>query len=472
MSEALTWMSAWDIRDLVLKQQVSCREVTEHFLARIEEFDPTLQAFSELDAVGARAQADRLDQDARRGVDLGPLHGIPVSIKPHIRVEGLKYSTGHEAEEPPSPFDDIVVERLRNAGAVIVGTNSMSGSGGSKDMVPGQPWVFKGWNWDFEARNPWDTNRYPGGSTAGGAAAVVSRLVPLAMGSDGGGSTRLPAAYSGAVGMHLTRGLVPFVDYVHPRLLFDTSFGPLARDVRDVALATSVLSGPDGRDYVCIQDATQNCLAELDAGVEGMRMAWTDDFGFTKRYGTPDGDRIIEHVRNAARRMVELGAVVEQTDEIWEDRAADGIGSWIAEPQSYETGISFNPDAPPPPDGYQKQAEARARNWDRFRRLFGTYDVILSVTAQRTAPTLDEWDRFYTTEGSSFPGGSFAPTYCSHTMLFNWLGFPAISVPCGFVDGLPVGLQIGSWAGREDKVFRVAQAFQRAFPEDRRPPVS
>jgi amidase/aspartyl-tRNA(Asn)/glutamyl-tRNA(Gln) amidotransferase subunit A len=472
MSDELTWMPAWQIRDLIGTREVSCAEVTEHFLGRIEEHNPTLRAFAEVDEGGARQQAKEADAAVSRGDDLGSLHGIPTSVKSHIRVQGMQYIQGPFVSTARQ--DDISVERLRQAGAVVFGTNTMMCAGGGGLPDPDRPGVFRPFNWDAEALSPWDTARVPGWSSSGGAAAAAAGLIPVTVGSDGGGSTRLPAAYSGVVGLHTSRGLIPHVDYAKPTMLLTASYGPLARDVRDVALFTRAMGGPDGRDYVCIQDDTPDPLATLDAGVEGMRLAWTDDFGFASRYEAAESDRILELVRTAAAGLSSLGATVEPTDEVWEDRSPESTVSWTVEPSVYEVMVGTNLTPLPPPDFdlYKAQAESRARNWEHFREFFRDYDVILSVTSQRIAPLVDDWDAAWTTGGPSFPGGSFAPAYCSHTMIFNWLGFPAVSVPCGFIDGMPVGLQIAGWHGREDVVLRVANAFQQAFPRPERPRVS
>jgi amidase/aspartyl-tRNA(Asn)/glutamyl-tRNA(Gln) amidotransferase subunit A len=472
MAEELTWLPAWRIRELIEKREVSCVEVTDHFLGRIEEFNPVLHAFQEVDAAGAREQARRADDAVRAGDDLGPLHGIPTSVKSHIRVEGLRFVQG--VEDSVSPYDDITVERLRAAGAIIVGTNTMMGAGANLTLNREQPGVFSPFNWDAEARSPWDQTRVPGWSSSGGAVSAAARLLPVTVGSDGGGSTRLPAAYSGVVGLHTSRGLIPHVNYLKPTMLLTASYGPLARDVRDVALFTQAMAGGDGRDYVSVQHETADCVAGLDRGIEGLRLAWTEDFGFASVYATEDSARIIDVGRSAAFALADLGATVEKTDEVWEDRAEHGTVRWTVEPSVYEAMVGTNAVETQKPDPalYREQAESRARNWEKFRRFFGDYDVIMSITAQRIGAKVDEWDRAWTVDGPSFAGGSFAPVYCSHTMIFNWLGFPAVSVPCGFVDGMPVGLQIASWHGREDLVLRVARAFQAAFPRPERPAVS
>jgi amidase/aspartyl-tRNA(Asn)/glutamyl-tRNA(Gln) amidotransferase subunit A len=204
----------------------------------------------DLDAAGARQQAVNADRLLSEGEQVGPLLGIPVAVKANMRVEGLPYTILRSGRppQPASHFDDIAVERLRAAGAIVVGTNTMMGAGGGGTPDPDRPGVFRPFNWDAEARNPWDTSRVPGWSSSGGATAVAAGLLPVTIGNDGGGSTRLPAAYSGVVGLHTTCGLIPHVDYEKPAMKLTASDGPLARDVRDVAVVTRAISGPDGRD--------------------------------------------------------------------------------------------------------------------------------------------------------------------------------------------------------------------------------
>jgi Asp-tRNA(Asn)/Glu-tRNA(Gln) amidotransferase A subunit family amidase len=468
MSEELTWLPAWRIRELIGTGDVSPVEVVNHFLGRIEELDSKLQAFAHVDAAGAREQAALAEAAVRRGDDLGPLHGIPTSVKEHIAVAGMpRMGLGFMGGggSGVAPRDDFGIERLRHAGAILVGTNTMMGSGASLGMGD-TPGVFAGFNWDVEARNPWDTSKVPGWSSAGGAASAAAGLLPFTIGSDGGGSTRLPAAYSGVVGVHPTGNLMPDVDYDRPSLPAGTTIGPLARSVRDCAIVTQVMAGPDGRDPFCLPFEPRSYLAHLDDGVEGWHFAWTDDFGYASVYASADSPRVIAHVHSAAMGMSTLGATVEATDEAWED--------WT--PHQMTTAAAFGPAFPglekPTASELQAAFELRARNVDRFRRVLGPQTLLLSPTTQRVARSVEEWNAAWTTDGHTYHGGNFAPTYTSHTAMFNWLKFPALSVPCGFVDGLPVGLQIIGLPGSEDAIFRAAQAFQQAFPEDDRPPVS
>jgi aspartyl-tRNA(Asn)/glutamyl-tRNA(Gln) amidotransferase subunit A len=468
MAEELTWLPAWQIRDLIGRGDVSPVDVVEHFLGRIEELDPKVKAFAHVDAIGARAQAKQAEEAVRSGAELGALHGVPTAVKEHIAVAGMPlmpalYGPGMHTP-PVASRDHLSIERLRKAGAIIIGTNTMMGTGhGGRMSSPG---VFAGFNWDKEARNPWDTSKVPGWSSSGGAASVASGLLPFTIGTDGGGSTRLPAAYSGVFGLHPTVGLFPNVDYDLPRLPNDITIGPISRSVRDAAIVTQIMAGPDGRDLFCLPTEPPDFVTNLDGGVEAWRFAWTDDFGFASVYASDESRRVIDLVRGAAMGFKGLGASVEPTDEVWEDWATG----------SATTGAAFNPPLPdlPRPTAAQLQAafESRGRNDRRFKRLFRSHDLLLSPTTQRVAMPVEAWEEAWTTGGPSFPGGSFAPTYTSHTAMFNWLRFPAVSVPCGYIDGLPVALQIVGPPGAEARILQAAQAFHHAFPRVEHPSVS
>jgi aspartyl-tRNA(Asn)/glutamyl-tRNA(Gln) amidotransferase subunit A len=467
MADDLTWLPAWQLRELIGKGEVSPVEVVDHFLGRIEEHDPVLHTMAHVDDAGAREQARRAEAAVRAGDDLGALHGVPTAVKEHIAVGGMPLMPalyGPGMHTPPiATRDNLGIERLRASGAIIVGTNTMMGTAGGGRMK--EPGVFAPFNWEAEARNPWDPSRVPGWSSSGGAASAAAGLLPFTIGSDGGGSTRLPGAYSGVVGLHPTVGLFPNVDYDLPRLPNDITIGPLARDVRDAAIVTQVMAGPDGRDMFCLPFEPPDMLSRIEDGVEGQRFAWTDDFGYASLHASGESRRVIDVARDAAMGFGNVGATVEATDEVWEDWAE---GSGI-------TGAAFNPPMPdlPRPTSSQFQAgfEKRGRNVARFAKLFRDFDLLLSPTTQRVAMPVDDWEAAWTTEGPKFPGGSFAATYTAHTAMFNWLRFPAVSVPCGFVDGLPVGLQIVGPPGSDDRILRAAQAFVRTFPRAERPPV-
>jgi Asp-tRNA(Asn)/Glu-tRNA(Gln) amidotransferase A subunit family amidase len=464
MSDELTWMPAWEMRALVAKGEVSPVALCDHFLGRIEEHDGVLRTCSHVDAEGARQAARAAEAAVRRGDELGLLHGVPVTVKEQVTVAGFPVGSSvpgaAEVADARWHYDVVPVERLRAAGAVILGYNSAEGSGG------GGRFPVAHYNWDAESRNPWDPSRVPGWSSSGSAAAVAAGLVPLALGGDGGGSTRLPAAYSGVVGLHTTPGLIPSVNYALPSLAsLMGSHGPLARDVTDAALMVQAMAGPDGRDFGCFETEPPDYVGGLDQPLDGLRLAWTDDFGFAGRYGQPESEQVVATVRAAAARLGSSGASVEPTDLVWEDFWPHFLAAF---PVAMLPGLTLIP--PPAPADWEASLLVRQTNWQRFRQLFGHHDLVLSPTSQLVAWTVEDWDAAWTTGDEQFPGGTFAPTYCSHTMMFNWLGMPAVSVPCGFVDGLPVGLQIAGPSGSEARILQVAKAFLAAVPMERRPP--
>jgi aspartyl-tRNA(Asn)/glutamyl-tRNA(Gln) amidotransferase subunit A len=452
MADQLTWMSAGDIRTLVAEGAVSPVEVTEHFLGRIEEHDGTLKAFRHVDHAGAREQAKAAEGAVQRGEDLGPLHGVPISVKEHIAVAGLPVLALGVGERK-ARFDDLGVARLRTAGAVIVGTNTMMGT---QAPAPGE------YNWDAEARNPWNLERVPGWSSSGGAAATAAGLLPLTIGSDGGGSTRLPGAYSGLFALHPTAGLMPSFNYaVQMRRNPTGTIGPLTRNVTDSTIALQVMAGPDGRDFDCIQTQPPDYLATLHDGVEGLRIGWTDDFGFASMYAFEESSRVIAAIREAAKGFSTLGASLDTLHEAWED-FFPGLGGTMH--LFSDTGARVDKEI------WNSAIDTRDRNWRKFRAVFGDHDLIASPTSQLLAPRMEDWAQYWAGNGPrSFPHKTFAPHYTSHTHMFNWLGFPALNVPAGFVDGLPVGLQLVGWPGSEATILRAAQAFSNAFPRDERP---
>ncbi len=452
MAEELTWAPVWRISELIGAKEASPVEVLEHFLSRIEEHQGVLRAFDHLDVERARREAKAAETAVLAGDPLGLLHGIPIAVKGHLDIEGLP-------QTPPfgtgiARHDDLSVERLRRAGAVIVGHTGMPVYAGDGSF-----------DYEATARNPWDPSRTPGISSAGSAAAVAAGLVPVALGSDGGGSTRLPAAYSGLVGVHPTAGLVPWLGAMQSAT---STIGPIARDVLGAAAVLSVIAGPDGRDQIGLHVEMPDPRSELDLDVEGLKLAWTDDFGFALDYAVDESPRVIRGIREAAFALSSLGVTVEPTYEQWEDYAivtrANFAAAGVAS-MGLEGGGSTD-------DLIRAATALRHRNWLRFRKLFAEYDLLLCPTIHSVAPTIEVFATRIPSGMSIVEGGPGPGSYSVYTGQFNLLKFPAVSVPCGFVDGLPVGLQIVGFPGCDPKVLRLAHAFRRAFPHDQRPPAS
>ena len=441
---SLEWLSAWEIQELISSREVSPTEVTEHCLARAEALEPVLHCFRTLDVKGARDQAKDAERAVLRGDDLGILHGVPVSVKEHIAVEGLplfgmglgndnQTQSGHLARR-----DAPVVRRLRCAGAVIMGTNHMPGMGvmGLRD-AQGESTT----DLSFHSRNPWDTGRVPGSSSAGGSAAVAGGVVPLAIGSDGGGSTRLPAAWTGLLGLHPTMGRVPMGQ--PPGGSWNISEGPLTCDARDGALALQAIAGPDGAEIISLQSEPPNYLHDLQSGVEGLRMAWSDDFGFAGKYAAPESEEVIATIRSAAFGLQALGACVEPTNEVFPE---------------WSSMLALGTTGYPPASGaaYERAQDTRGVWWSGFQGILKDHDVLLTPTIQHVAFTMERWQQAWS-DGLA----EFSMQWCAHTFPHIFLGWPALSVPCGFVDGLPVGLQITGRPDSEALLYRVADTVLR-----------
>lgn len=453
MASDLTWTPAWRLREMIAQKELSPVEVVDHFLSRIEALEPRLKAFAHLDPEGARRQAKAAEAAVMAGDALGPLHGVPMAVKSHIEV------TDYPRPAPPisisgiSRQDDLPVERLRRAGAVIVGHNSM-------------PTFTPQGALDLEAlaRNPWDLARVPGASSSGGAAAVASGMLPAVLGTDGGGSTRLPSAYCGLVGVHPTDRSVPrLIDPEHFEPHIGWTVGPMTRDVLDAATILSVIAGPDGRDPLCLPVDLANPLSSLDDGARGMRLAWSSDLGFASSYFGEATLQTIETLRSAAMALTSTGAIVEETTEIWED--------YVESADLYQ---AVFPDVPlmglPPLQVTAAQWDAatalRQRNWTKFERLFRDFDLLLCPAQHVVAPTFETFRELFAGGPPDFAKVRAITIYLG---MFNWLGFPAAAVGCGFVEGMPVALQIVGPPGSDAKILRLARAMRQAFPRDERP---
>lgn len=231
----LSWMPAWRLRELIGERKISPVEVTEHFLARIARLDPQLHAFRQIDEDGARAQAKEAERAVMAGETLAPLHGIPVAMKEFLQIKGLSWrdlSLPNDGvpRDLVAPRDSLEAERMRAAGAVIIGptvAGLIAREFGDSDRMP---------------LNPWDTTRVCGDSSSGSACALAADMVPLAIAADGLGSTRLPPAFCGLVGINPTRGRVASVNWAEINSKLLSAVSPLTRDVRDSAEALSALA--------------------------------------------------------------------------------------------------------------------------------------------------------------------------------------------------------------------------------------
>ncbi len=475
MTQDLAFAPATELRRLIDSKQVSSVELTELFYRRIEEFNPKLNAYLTLCPEPALAAARTADAATLRGESPGLLHGIPISIKDLEMTQGLRTTLGSALFEDRTPeLDSVVVERVRAAGALILGkTNTPEfGLSGTTENRLGDA-----------CRNPWDLERTPGGSSGGAAAALAAGLCTLATGSDGGGSIRIPASFSGVFGIKPSQGRVPrYGGYGHPAANHFSQSGPMSRTVADTALLLQVLAGPDPRDPVSMRETPPDFSADLNGGVKDWRIAWSPDLG----YAGVDPE-VIRVTAAAARVFEELGAAVETPtlaiedpfQAFWDIFATASYASYghlLAEhraefteygQRAFEHGAAVT-------GADLSRALLRV---DQLRRqleaFFDDYDLLLTPTM--AVPP------FPIEQRPSVIGGKTVDAfwgYLPFTFPVNMTGQTAASIPCGFSEdvasaGMPIGLHLVGPRGAEAQVLRAAAAFEQARPwQDKRPPVA
>ena len=471
MSTELSFMPATELTAAIRAKEVSAVEVIDHFFQRIDRLDSQLNSYLALRRDEAMADARAADEAVQRGDRLGPLHGVPISIKDLEVTKGLTTTMGSALFRDRVPeVDSIVVERVKAAGAIILGkTNTPEfGQSGTTENELGEP-----------CRNPWNTERTPGGSSGGAGAALAAGLCTLATGSDGGGSIRIPASFSGIFGIKPSQGRVPrFGGYGRPSANHFSQSGPMTRNVADCALLLQVLAGPDSRDVTSLRETPMDFSAGLGAGVRGMRLAWSPDFG----YAGVDPE-VLQVTEKAARLFEELGATVETPNLVLEDPFP---AFWDVFATATYTSYGHLLDEHRNDFSYyglraiEHGAEMTGADLSRaiFRvdqlgrqleDFFDDYDLLLSPTMAVPAFPIDQ-------RPSVIGGKQVEPFwgYLPFTYPINMSGQTASSVPCGFSqDGMPIGLHIVGPRGSEAKVLQASAAFEQAQPwADKRPPVS
>ena len=469
MSSELAYMPAAELSRAIRQRQVSSVEITEHFLQRIERLDPQLNSYLALRPEEALADARAADDIVARGWAVGPLHGVPISIKDLEMTRGIPTTLGSAIFRDRTPeIDSIVVERVKAAGAIILGkTNTPEfGQSGTTENKVSDP-----------CRNPWNTARTPGGSSGGAGAALAAGLCTIATGSDGGGSIRIPSAFSGVTGIKPTQHRVPrYGGYGRPAANHFSQSGPMSRTVADTALLLQVLAGPDSRDPNSIKETPPDFSAGLRRGVIGMRIAWTPDYG----YAAVDPE-VAEITARAARVFEELGATVEDAPLNLED-PFDAFFDVFATATytSYAHLLEEHRDDFSEPGLYSMEHGATVDGATLSRALnrvdvlgrqmedfFDTYDLLLSPTMPTSAFEIGR-------KPSVIGGREVDPMwgFIPFTFPINMTGQTASSVPCGFSsDGLPIGLHIIGPRRAEARVLQASAAFERARPwADKIPP--
>jgi len=471
-SEDLVWSAGWQLRDRIAEGTLSSVELVEASLERIEALEPTLHAFITVAGAQAREEARRADAAVAAGEPLGALHGLPVALKDEAWTAGIRSTGGSLLFDDFVPAaDGAVAARLRAAGAVIVGKTNMP----EFAMWPRSQSRVGG-----ESMNPWDTTRISGASSGGSAAALAAGLVPLAIGSDGGGSIRIPASLSGVVGLFPTpgrvsaRGSFSYSPYA--------SLGPMARDVRDVATVLQAVAGYDPDDPFSVDRPVPDYLASLDGGTDGLRIAFADDYGFI-----PVQEGIVPLVRDAVDQLAAHGATVDELDlhleEVTETffTVSRGYGAFGSGPMPYVSTPEFDelrrrpgnverlcdytrlailPAPPTTREVYAHAMDQRAELLRRFDEILEDHDVLITPTMHVTAPVASSgWQMPY---DDAWMGTPF-------TGIVNLLAHTAATYPVGLLRGLPVGLHVIARPWDEGTVLKVCRTLETVKPWTSRP---
>ena len=468
MDDDLCTRPATELAALVRDREVSARELMDAHLDRIERLDPQLNAIVTLDADGARAAADAADARLAAGEPVGPLHGLPIAHKDTHATGGMRTTYGSPLHADTVPLhDELVVARLKAAGAIRVGkTNVPEFAAGSHTF-----------NTLFGAtHNPYRHGLSAGGSSGGAAAALAAGLVPIAEGSDMGGSLRNPAAFCNVVGLRPTPGRVPS----HPTSIGWSQLsvqGPMGRTVADVALGLSALAGPDPRVPISLSDPGAGFAAALPTELTGLRVAWAPDLGGR----VPVDPAITAVLETALGVFTDLGATVEEAcpDLAGADEAFGVLRAWLFE-ASYGDLVRRNPDRVKETIRWNAargaglsgadvgRAEvAHTRLYERVVGFFERFDVLLAPTTQ-VLPFPVEQE--YPTSVGDVQFDDYLGWMRSCTLI-SATGCPALSVPGGFtLDGLPVGLQIVAAPRADRTVLEVGHAFEQATQHGQRRP--
>lgn len=467
MFNDLWYTTALDLATHYEAKRVSPVETVTAILERIERLNPVLNCFCYLDRTDVLDTAKRSEERWRKGEPLGPLDGVPVSIKDLLLTKGWPTLCGSLTVDPAGPWDedDPAVARLREVGAVLLGkvTTPEFGNSGITDSPLTGVTV-----------NPWDIRRTTGGSSGGSVAAVAAGLGPLSIGTDTGGSIRTPSSFCGLVGLKPTFGRV--AQYPETDWGGISVSGPIARTVSDAALLMTVIAQPDARDGKCLPRDGHDYLAASEGGITGWRVAFSPDLGFM-----PVDPEIAALVRTAAKCFEELGAHVDEVpplfedpihifNTIWSPIIATGLKARFSEEQltklGHETRDALEETKGISLDTFVEAERQRDLLAHTMRRFHDNYDLLLTPTSivvpfETTHAMPPEWDteRAWVWELPTFP--------------FNFSRQPAVTVPCGFTaTGLPVGLQIVGPVYEDARVLRAARTYQEAYPTtDRRPPL-
>jgi aspartyl-tRNA(Asn)/glutamyl-tRNA(Gln) amidotransferase subunit A len=475
-SMEMTTRTAGELHALLSNKEISATELTQAFLARIQAVDSEIKAFVSVTEGAALSQAKKVDEKLAKGEKIGPLEGIPMALKDNLCTEGIRTTCSSKIlENFIPPYNATVTERLQDAGAILLGKLNMD------EFAMGSSTENSRF---FPTRNPWDLERVPGGSSGGSVASVAADQAVYTLGSDTGGSIRQPAAFCGVVGLKPTYGAVSRYGLISYASSLD-QIGPVTKTVQDNALVMNAIAGHDPKDSTSVAFDKPDYTQFLVNDIRGLKI------GVPKEYFGQGMDPGVEKViREGIRTLENLGAIVEECSlpnteyampayyliapaeassnlarydgvryghraegaedvvRLFSKTRAEGFGSEVKARimlGTYALSAGYY-DA-----YYLKAQKVRTLIKRDFDRAFERFDVLLSPTTPTTA--------FRIGEKSGDPLTMYLSDVC--TVPINLAGIPALAVPAGFVDGLPVGLQLMAKPFDEGTLYRVGYTFEQ-----------
>ncbi len=482
----LTDLTAHELHDLLVGKQTSAAEIVQGYSRRIDEVENTIKAFNLVDREGALARAAVVDDKLARGETIPALAGIPMGLKDNICTKGIPTTCSSKILSSfVPPYNATVVEKLTGSQAPLIGKLNMD------EFAMGSSTENSAWE---KTRNPWDLQRVPGGSSGGAVAAVAAGEAVFALGSDTGGSIRQPAAFCGVVGLKPTYGRVSRFGLIAYASSLD-QIGPITKDVTDCAWVLNTISGHDPLDSTSAPVAVPDFTQYLKNDVRGMRIGVPQEY-----FGQGIDPTVADQIKQAMAKFAELGAVIEECSlphteyampayyliapaecssnlarydgvryghrsaasadvlSMFKQTRAEGFGPEVKRRimlGTYALSAGYY-DA-----YYLKALKVRTLIMRDFEQAFERYDLLLSPTTPTTA--------FKFGEKADNPLTMYLSDVC--TVPVNLAGIPAISIPCGFADGLPVGLQLMGRAFDEGKLLQAAYTFEQNSDHQQRPAV-
>ncbi|WP_456734211.1 AtzE family amidohydrolase [Bradyrhizobium sp. USDA 3364] len=447
-------MSAAEIAQAVSNRKITALAATEAALERIAAHDKVLNAFTDVTADRARAKAKAIDAAIAAGQSVGPLAGVPFAVKNLFDVQGLSTRAGSKINRdlPPSPRDAVLIERMEAAGAVLVGALNMGE----------YAYDFTGENvHDGPSRNPHDPTRMTGGSSGGSGSAVGGALVPIALGSDTNGSIRVPSSFCGTFGLKPTYGRLSRARS-YPFVASLDHLGPLARSVKDLALAYDAMQGPDADDPACIVQSVEPTVPLLANDVRGLRIAIAG--GYFQQNVFPEAVEAVARVAKAlgAKQTVELPEAARARAAAYIITTTEGAALHLdrlrKRPDDFDPAVRDRFIAGAMVPAVYVDRAQKFRRWYRARmlELFQSVDVILAPATPCTAPKLGQVN--FTLDGVELP---VRANIGIHTQPISFIGLPVVAVPVP-LEPLPIGVQIITAPWREDIALRVAYALEQA----------